>query len=181
VVERREIRSVLLVDDDRTLLASWRRLIARERRVSTTTDPMVAQRLFKKQDFDLAVVDLRLGTGSGLELVRTFKRARPSTTIVLCSGYLSVDSAVAGVRAGADIVVFKPITFREILHKIYRHVDEEAPVAELKTATLAQAQSEHVDRVLADCNGYVSPAARRLGVYRSSLQRLLRRSRRGSK
>jgi two-component system response regulator RegA len=181
-VDRRAIGNVLLVDDDETLLASWRRSIAREHRVSTTTDPVVARRLFQEHEFDLAVVDLRLGTSSGLDLIVALKQARPSTVIVVCSGYLSVESAVACVRAGADIVVFKPITFREILHKIERHHQEGVPLTELReTPTLAQAQSEHIARVLADCNGYVSAAARRLGMYRSSLQRLLRRSTRQSK
>jgi len=117
-------------------------------------------------------VDLRLGNASGIDLIRELKRDLPDLMVVLCSGYLSVAAAVAAVRAGADIVVFKPITFREILQRIEESTEE--PDLE-DTPTLARAEWEHIMRVLADCNGNVSMAARRLGIYRSSLQRRLRK------
>ena len=76
------------------------------------------------------------------------------------------------MRAGADIVVFKPITFSEIKARIQGGNLNE-PCDEVPT--LARAEWEHISRVLADCNGNVSEAARRLGIYRSSLQRRLRK------
>ncbi len=171
---RRSIRNVLVVDDDEALLASWRRTISRERTVATASDAATARQLAQKQPFDLAIIDLRLGTASGIELIRQLKKDLPEVLIVLCSGYLSVSAAVAGVHAGADIVVFKPITFREILNSIDKHDQEDTP--ELNdTPTLARAEWEHIMRVLADCNGNVSMAARRLGIYRSSLQRRLKK------
>ena len=130
--------------------------------------------MVQKQSFDLAIIDLRLGTSSGLELIRQLKHVQPECTIVLCSGYLSVAAAVAGVHAGADIVVFKPITFREILHSLDKHEQDTLPDLD-DTPTLARAEWEHIMRVLADCNGNVSMAARKLGIYRSSLQRRLRK------
>lgn len=174
MARRRSIRNVLVVDDDDALLASWKRTISRERTVATASNATAALELAQTQQFDLAIIDLRLGTASGIELIRKFKHDSPDTLIVLCSGYLSVAAAVSGVHAGADIVVFKPITFREILHHIDRHDNEDLP--ELNdTPTLARAEWEHIMRVLADCNGNVSMAARRLGIYRSSLQRRLRK------
>lgn len=171
---RRSIRNVLVVDDDETLLASWRRTISRDRNVATASDPSTARQLAQKQSFDLAIIDLRLGTSSGIDLIKQIKRDQPDTTIVLCSGYLSVAAAVAGVHAGADVVVFKPITFREILHSLEKHEQDE-PIDIDDTPTLARAEWEHIMRVLADCNGNVSMAARRLGIYRSSLQRRLKK------
>jgi two-component system response regulator RegA len=171
---RRSIRNVLVVDDDETLLASWRRTISRERTCMTARDVEAARHLVEKQPFDLAIIDLRIGSGSGIDLIRTLRVEQPSVSIVLCSGYLSVAAAVAGVQAGADSVVFKPITFREILQHLDR--PDHSTRAELHdTPTLARAEWEHIMRVLADCNGNVSMAARRLGIYRSSLQRRLRK------
>lgn len=162
-----------MVDDDETLLASWRRIISRERTVQTASDGATARQLVQRHSFDLAIIDLRLGTGSGIDLIRNLKREQPDTTIVLCSGYLSVAAAVAGMQAGADGVVFKPITFREILHSLDKNSDDTVDLHE--TPTLARAEWEHIMRVLADCNGNVSMAARRLGIYRSSLQRRLKK------
>ena len=171
---RRSVRSVLVVDDDETLLGSWRRTIARDRSVATARDIAAATQLVAKQQFDLAIIDLRIGSESGLDLIRTLRAEQPHISIVLCSGYLSVAAAVAGVQAGADSVVFKPITFREILQHLEK--PEHTNKADLHdTPTLARAEWEHIMRVLADCNGNVSMAARRLGIYRSSLQRRLRK------
>jgi two-component system response regulator RegA len=171
---RRAIRNVLVVDDDEHQLASWRRVISRDRNVATAQNAPAARQLAKEQVFELAIIDLRLGTASGIELIRQLKREHPDTTIVLCSGYVSVAAAVAGMQAGADGVVFKPITFREILHSLEKS-EQEAPADHTETQTLARAEWEHIMRVLADCNGNVSMAARKLGIYRSSLQRRLRK------
>jgi two-component system response regulator RegA len=169
--EARSLQNVLVVDDDERILGSWKRA-ARERNIVTASDAATARQLANAEKPDLAIVDLRLGNTSGIDLIRELKRDLPDLLVVLCSGYLSVAAAVAAVRAGADIVVFKPITFREILQRIEESTEE--PDLE-DTPTLARAEWEHIMRVLADCNGNVSMAARRLGIYRSSLQRRLRK------
>lgn len=172
-VRRHLIRNVLVVDDDDGVLAAWRRMVSRECTCVTARDPQTARQTVQRQAFDLAIVDMRLGADSGIELIRHLKNDQPEMKIVLCSGYLSVAATVAGMQAGADRVVFKPVTFREILASLDKQEEDTAFVSE--TPTLARAEWEHIMRVLADCNGNVSMAARQLGIYRSSLQRRLRK------
>ena len=163
----------MAVDDDEHILGGYRRGFGRERDVHATTDPAMARELARSEPIDLAIIDLRLKGDSGIALTRDLRRERPDLLIALCSGYLSVEIAVAAVHAGANAVLFKPITPREILRRM-----EEGPAFEPDlddTPTLARAEWEHITRVLADCNGNVSLAARRLGIYRSSLQRRLRK------
>ena len=170
------IHNVMVVDDDERVLGSWKRA-ARSHNVFAASDAATARQLVSTEKLDLAIIDFRLGNTSGIDLIRELKRDLPDLMVVLCSGYLSVAASVAAVRAGADIVVFKPITFREILQRI----EENAEQSELEdTPTLARAEWEHIMRVLVDCNGNVSMAARRLGIYRSSLQRRLRKYAPGS-
>jgi len=167
------IRSILAVDDDEHVLGGYRRGFGRDRMVFTTADPVAARQIARREQCDLAIVDLRLKSDSGIALTRDLRQDCPSLLIALCSGYLSVEVAVAAVQAGADTVLFKPITAREILSRV-----EDGPSFEPNlddTPTLARAEWEHITRVLADCNGNVSLAARRLGIYRSSLQRRLRK------
>jgi two-component system, response regulator RegA len=171
--ERREIRSVLAVDDDEQILGGYRRGIGRDRAVFTTGDPAAARDIAKREQCDLAIIDLRLPGDSGIALTRDLRRDAPEMVIALCSGYLSVEVAVAAVQAGANAVMFKPITAREILRRVEEGPEPEPDLAD--TPTLARAEWEHITRVLADCNGNVSLAARRLGIYRSSLQRRLRK------
>lgn len=170
---RHLIRNVLVVDDDEGVLAAWRRMISRECTCVTERDPALARQAVQSQPFDLAIVDMRLGAESGIDLIRQLKADQPEMLTVLCSGYLSVAATVAGMQAGADRVVFKPVTFREILASLDKPQEDTSYVSE--TPTLARAEWEHIMRVLADCNGNVSMAARQLGIYRSSLQRRLRK------
>jgi two-component system response regulator RegA len=170
----RSVRTVLVADDDEALLAACKRSLGRERTVYAASDATTARELAQEHPPDLAIVDLRLGSSSGINLVRELKADHPELCVALISGYLSVASAVAAVRAGADLILFKPITFREIV----RRVEDGAPPPEPsweETPTLARAEWEHITRVLADCNGNVSMAARRLGIHRQSLQRRLRK------
>ena len=169
--EQRSIESVLVVDDDEKLLRACQRVTGRS--VFTAANAAAAMQVAAHAKPELAIVDLRIGDDSGIELVRELKAAHPALVVVLCSGYLSVTTAVAAVRAGADIVLFKPVTFDEILKRVEEDVEDAPDLGE--TPTLARAEWEHIMRVLADCNGNVSMAARRLGIYRSSLQRKLRK------
>ncbi|MDB4953346.1 MAG: actR [Myxococcales bacterium] len=179
----RSIRTVLAVDDDETLLAALVRSLGRDRTVITATKPRAARILARSRRPDLVIVDMRLGASSGIDLIRQIKADAKRRTskgeawsgplIALVSGYLSVESTVAAVRAGADVILCKPVTAREILRRVERGMPEDPDRRE--TPTLAHAESEHIARVMADCHGNISEAARRLGIYRSSLQRRLRR------
>jgi len=162
-----------VVDDDPQILEGWKRSASRERVVVTCAgDTVAARRLARANDFDLAIVDLRLAHGSGIELVRELRTVAPDLLIALCSGYISVDATVQAIRAGADAVVYKPTTFKEVLRRVQK-LPAEPNLSE--TPSLARAEWEHMMRVLEDCHGNVSAAAKRLGIFRSSLQRRLRK------
>lgn len=171
--EQTRIKSVLVLDDDERTLSAMARTLRHSRKVFTASTTAEAHTLARRERPDLIVVDLRLGSSSGLDVVRQLKAEMPGSMFALVSGYLTVDATVAAVRAGADVVMTKPVTGGEIVRRIEDKANEPPP--EAGTPTLAQAESEHIARVMADCNGNISEAARRLGIYRSSLQRRLRR------
>lgn len=105
--------------------------------------------------------------------MRELRDELPDSRFALVSGYLTVDATVAAVRAGADVVLTKPVSAGEIVRRAEEITS--MPDDNTETPTLAQAESEHIARVMTDCNGNISEAARRLGIFRSSLQRRLRR------
>lgn len=124
---------------------------------------------------EMAVVDLRMPGRSGLELVRDLKGADPMTKIVVVTGYGSISTAVEAMRLEATYFLPKPVDADEILQAFTK---AEAPpltvsTPDLPAPSLARAEYEHIQRVLSDCLGNVSEAARRLGMHRRSLQRKL--------
>ena len=166
-------RTVLVVDDDERMLRAYARTPAQDVTFFTANDSASARSLARQHQPELTIVDLQLGKESGIELVRQLKTEDPDACVVLISGYGSVDSTVWAMRAGADDVIEKPVTFREIVRRLEGNVDEPSV---FEPITLERAQWEHIHRVLGDAHGNISMAARRLGVYRTTLRRWLRKS-----
>jgi two-component system response regulator RegA len=168
----RSIRTVLVVDDDDQLLRAYQSALGPERRVIAAKTIAAATAVVREHTVDLAIVDFQLRGECGIDLIAPLKDACPGLVFVLVTGYGSMDVAARAARAGADEVLAKPITYAEILARVS---DPCPDAAQTVTPTLARAQWEHIHRVLKDSDGNVSMAARKLGVYRSTLQRWLRR------
>jgi two-component system response regulator RegA len=106
--------------------------------------------------------------------VRELKAIDETTKVVVLTGYGSIATALEAVRLGATHYLTKPADVDEILNAFERGQGTAAPVtAPHEVASLARAEWEHIHRVLTDCNGNVSQAARLLGIHRRSLQRKL--------
>ena len=169
-------RSLLLVDDDepfRTRLS--RALRARGLDVREASDVVSAITSATDDSPEMAVVDLRLPDGSGLEIVKALRQLDASTAIVVLTGYGSIATALEAVRLGAVNYLTKPVDADRVL--LAFDAPESSPAAESPqdTPSLARVEWEHINRVLVDCGGNISEAARVLGVHRRSLQRKLQK------
>lgn len=170
--------SLLIVDDDeifRERLARAFRGRGCEVRTAANFDEAVA--LAEEDSPEYAIVDLRMPGRSGLDLVQALVARDPATQIVVLTGYGSIANAIDAVRLGATYYLTKPASADDLVAAFRRggappltgaDVDYRAP-------SLARAEWEHINRVLADCGGNISEAARRLGMHRRSLQRKLQK------
>ncbi|MBX3027906.1 response regulator [bacterium] len=170
--------SLLIVDDDRVLRERLARAF-RERGydVRTADDIEAAVSDAEADPPELALVDLRMPGGSGLDLVRRLHGLDPTTRIVVLTGYGSIATALDAVRLGATHYLPKPADVHDIIDAFARG-DGQPPApapGHHSTPSLARAEWEHINRVLADCDGNISEAARRLGMHRRSLQRKLQK------
>jgi two-component system response regulator RegA len=168
--------TLLIADDDQVLCRQLVRALQDrgfDARGATSFDHALA--LARDEPPEYAVVDLRLGERNGLELVAELIALDPATEIVVLTGYGSIATAIDAVRMGAVYLLSKPADADDILGAFARgrSPPEVRPVRDLRAPSLARAEWEHVQRVLADCEGNVSEAARRLGIHRRSLQRKL--------
>jgi two-component system response regulator RegA len=169
-------RSILLVDDS----ISFRERLARAFRergfvVHTAGNYDEAMAIAQHHSPDLAVVDLRMPGPSGLSLVRDLTEQSARTRVLVLSGFGSISTAVDAIHLGAVNFLPKPADAEDILAAFDRGSKVESPVEQPETPSLARAEWEHIHRVLTDCGGNVSEAARRLGIHRRSLQRKLRK------
>jgi two-component system, response regulator RegA len=167
--------AILLVDDDdrfrNRLAAELRRL---NHRVTAAANYDEAVREIIIDAPRLAVLDLRLADRSGLEVLEELRRRVPTARAVVLSGYGSIADAVESVRMGACDFLCKPVSADAVLRKLIEDAGAQKD-AEPNIPSLAQVEWEHIARVLADCGGSVSRAAKQLGIHRRSLQRKMRR------
>jgi two-component system response regulator RegA len=169
--------SILIVDDDETFrqrLARAFRDRAYEVHTASGYDDAIARARQESPQF--AVVDMRMPGKSGLEVVRDLKAIDPHTKVVVLTGYGSIATALDAVRLGATHYLSKPADADDLIAAFAR--DEKPPLTpsgDFPAPSLARAEWEHINRVLSDCAGNISEAARRLGMHRRSLQLKLRR------
>lgn len=121
------------------------------------------------------VVDLKMPGRGGLDLVDELAKLDPDVAIVVLTGYGSIATAVDAVHRGALDYLQKPADADEVVAVFERDGEHDSahPAVAAPVPSLARVEWEHIQRILHDCNGNISQAARRLGIHRRSLQRKL--------
>jgi two-component system response regulator RegA len=125
--------------------------------------------------FDCAVIDLRLGADSGLDLVKRLHALRPRCRIVVLTGFGSIATAIKAMKLGAVNYLTKPASVTSIEAALLGLDQDLADSPSKSVPSLARHEREYIESVLTDCDGNISQAARRLGLHRQSLQRKLRK------
>lgn len=163
-------RTMLIVDDDTAFRERLVRAM-RDRGFDATgaADYGTAMAAAGQDSPELAVVDLRLPGESGLTIVRELKAIDPATVVVVLTGYGSIATAVDSIKFGAASYLTKPTDADRIVAAFNGTPATDA----VNVPSLARVEWEHIQRVLSDCGGNVSQAARMLGIHRRSLQRKL--------
>jgi two-component system, response regulator RegA len=176
--------TVLVVDDEADVLKTVSRDLAgrRDLRIFYAQTADAAFAIVAAEMIDVAVVDLRLVTpcegggaycDNGIDVIRRITAMRPKTIAILWSGWLSNEQVDQARDAGARFSRDKLTLVSQILAEL--EAGRRNAVPAIGTKTLARAEWEHIQRVLADSGNNVSESARRLGIERSVLQRKLKR------
>jgi two-component system response regulator RegA len=172
----RIIPTILVVEDDdvfrSVLVAAFRE---RGYEAEGVGNAAAAVQAAERESPEMAVVDMRLPDQSGLDVVRQLKAIDPSTAIVVLTGYGSIATALESVRLGAIHYLTKPTDADRILAAFQHGLAARPRDLPTDPPSLARVEWEHLNRVLTDCDGNVSEAARQLGMHRRSLQRKLSR------
>jgi two-component system, response regulator RegA len=163
-------RTLLIVEDDSPLRDRLVRAM-RDRGFDAqgVADHPSALDAARQDSPEMALVDLKLPGEGGLKVIRDLKELDPATVVVVLTGYGSIATAVEAVKLGAASYLTKPADADQIVAAF----DGVQPEADAEVPSLARVEWEHIQRVMTDCGGNVSKAARALGLHRRSLQRKL--------
>lgn len=165
--------TLLLVDDDDAFRVALGAALGRRGfAVTLATGPAEARSAALTQVFEHALVDVRMPGGSGIELVAALRQIDEGTRVVVLTGYGTIANAVEAMRAGAVDYLTKPVDAATCEHAL-----RGLPPGDIRDdlPSLERVEYEYLQRVLADCSGNVSEAARRLRMHRKSLQRKIGR------
>lgn len=165
-------KTLLLLDDDQALRTRMgRALEARGFEVVLAASVAEAMQILKDQAPAFGLFDMRLEDGNGLKVVETMRDRRPDARIVMLTGYGAIATAVAAVKAGAVDYLSKPADADDVVKALLAVGDAPEPPENPMSAD--RVRWEHIQRVYELCDHNVSETARRLGMHRRTLQRIL--------
>ncbi len=167
---------LLVVDDDPTFAQVLSRTLTRRGlRVAVAHDLAAAIATAATARPHRAIVDLKIGDDSGLQVIAALREQLPDIAIVMLTGYSSIATAVEAVKLGAVNYLCKPASIDEILAAF----DATAPNPDLpppdNPPSVDRLEWEHIQRVLKEFDGNISATARALGMHRRTLQRKLQK------
>lgn len=167
-------RCLLIVEDDaafaRTLKRSFER---RDYRVLMAASVEAAQAVLESETPAYAVVDLKLGSASGLSVVQALHAHDASMLIVVLTGFASIATAVEAIKLGACNYLVKPSNTDDIEAAFSGKAGKvDVPFAARPTS-IKTLEWERIHETLAETGFNISETARRLGMHRRTLARKL--------
>jgi two-component system response regulator RegA len=166
-------RTLLIVEDDKSFLQRLARAME-SRGFTIFSAESVAEGLIHLETASpaFAVVDMRLGDGTGLDVISALKRRRPDARAIILTGYGNIATAVTAVKLGAVDYLAKPVDADDVVAALLALEGKTADPPE-NPMSADRVRWEHIQRIYELCNRNVSETARRLNMHRRTLQRIL--------
>jgi two-component system response regulator RegA len=162
------------VDDDETFCKVLKSALEkRNYEVLSATNVASGMALAEHSLPEFAVIDLRIGFESGLELVKKLISLDDNTRIVMLTGFASIATAVEAIKLGAIHYLTKPANADEIVEALNKNEGDSSVSISENPLSVKRLEWEHLQKVLMQHDGNISAAARALNMHRRTLQRKL--------
>lgn len=166
-------RSLLIIDDDKPFLARVSKALE-QRGYSIVTAESASEGLsmIEERPPAYAVTELKLGDGSGLDVIAALNRRRPEARAIVVTGFGNIATAVKAVKLGAKDYLAKPAD-ADLIDTALRSTETVTVDVPENPMSADRVRWEHIQRVYELCGRNVSETARRLSMHRRTLQRIL--------
>jgi two-component system response regulator RegA len=165
---------LLLVDDDVTFCTVLKSALEKRNYEVLVANDVSSGILLAEQSLpEYAVIDLRIGYESGLELVKALIALDDNTQIVMLTGFASIATAVEAIKLGAVHYLTKPANADEIVNALNKNEGDSSVSISENPLSVKRLEWEHLQKVLMQHDGNISAAARALNMHRRTLQRKL--------
>jgi DNA-binding NtrC family response regulator len=158
------MKNILIVDDEYEMIQSLKKILSlrNDFKISTEQDGNKAMSLVSKKQFDLIVCDLKIGSVSGISIVKQTLSFYPETPIIMISGYATIEAGVEAVKAGVADFIEKPFTSLKLFESIDRALASElkAEQVEFKTLEIEQVKLIYKSEIMEQLIEVVKKVAR---------------------
>jgi two-component system response regulator GlrR len=122
---RSVMEKLLIVDDDLSILRVLKmRLESEGYQVEAASDIEAAKDLAVRNEYELAILDLKLPGGSGIDLMKSVHEIDPGLPVIILTAYGTIESAIEAMKEGAYIYLKKPFDYRELLFQIRNGIEK---------------------------------------------------------
>ncbi|RVD54829.1 response regulator transcription factor [Mesorhizobium sp. M2D.F.Ca.ET.185.01.1.1] len=167
-------RSLFVVEDDATFARTLKRSFEkRDYDVVVCHDREALLVALETAVPTYAVVDLKLGAGSGLECVKLLSARNPLMRIVVLTGFASIATAVEAIKLGACHYLAKPANTDDIEAAFGRDEGDTSVPLTSRPTSIKNLEWERIHETLVETGFNISETARRLGLHRRTLARKL--------
>jgi two-component system NtrC family response regulator len=116
---------VLVIDDERSVCVTCRRILEAEgHTVEFTLSGLEGVRMAVGGDHDVVLLDLKMPDISGMEALEQIRRQRPDLTVVIITGYATIQTSIEAVRKGAFDYIPKPFTPEELTLALQKALED---------------------------------------------------------
>ena len=116
---------LLVVDDDLNILKVLKlRLESEGYRVETASEIAEAKNLVERNEYELAILDMKFSGGTGIELMKSIREVNCDLPVIILTAYGTIESAVEAMKEGAYIYLTKPFDYRELLLQIRNGIEK---------------------------------------------------------
>ncbi len=124
---------ILIVDDEQGFCELLENLLQKEGfHTVSTTNPLKAQQLLERDDFDLVFLDLKMPEMDGLELLRHIKAFDENIIVIIITAYGTIETAVEAMRQGAYDFITKPFQKNDLMRLVHKAWDKRKLLLEMR-------------------------------------------------
>jgi len=136
---------VLVVDDERVVCQNCEKILREEGfSVTTTLTGEECLNLINERMYEAVILDLKIPDINGMELLKVIKEKKPLTTVIIITGYSSLESGIAAMKLGAADYIAKPFTPDELSFSIREALEKRPVVAGEGDITEPLAKKEEI-------------------------------------
>ncbi len=120
------MKKILIIDDEPEMLESLKKILSRRKdfKLQLISDSSEAIQLVKNNKYDLIITDLKMKNVTGLDILKTATNHFPGSSVIMISGYGTIEASVEAMREGAFDFIEKPFTSQKLFKTIDRAINQ---------------------------------------------------------